>query len=60
MAAELESEKAKTDMLLNEMLPARVVKQLQEGKRVDAGKSENNTTSSVRDIYKLMKLDFLH
>ena len=36
-AAELEAEKAKTDMLLYEMLPVKVVQQLREGKRVEAG-----------------------
>ena len=36
-AAELETEKAKTDTLLHEMLPVKVVRQLREGRRVEAG-----------------------
>ncbi len=34
----LEKEKAKTDMLLYQMLPVRVADQLREGRKVDAGK----------------------
>ena len=34
----LEVEKAKTDMLLYQMLPVKVADQLRDGKRVDAGK----------------------
>ncbi|XP_070538454.1 guanylate cyclase soluble subunit beta-2-like isoform X4 [Ptychodera flava] len=35
--ADLEAEKAKTDMLLHSMLPRQVADQLREGKRVEAG-----------------------
>ena len=39
MARDLESEKAKTDLLLHQMLPPKVADQLREGKPVEAGES---------------------
>ena len=37
MAAALEEEKGKTDMLLHQMLPVKVAEQLRQGKKVEAG-----------------------
>ena len=43
----LEQEKAKTDMLLHQMLPVKVAEALKDGHRVEAGKSllHQNITS---------------